>query len=413
MNICIFEDETTVNFAPLTHLRPVYDLRFGIRTLREKVVQEFPADTSVFLFTRAYLADLVQEQNPGVPVNRLPDADVLFVNGRALVTTELVQEIKRTEPALYTSDGAVVAAYVPAAKMAGLKEKSGALLTAADFPELPEKSVSAKLFRYNFELVLNNAEEIEREFQLFGKGGQILGKIYEGVIILNKENVFVDEGAFVKPGTVLDGEEGPIYIGKGAKILSNVTIDGPTFVGNKSLVKTGAYVYDGVSIGEVSKIGGEVEASIIHSFSNKQHDGFLGHAYLGQWVNLGSDTNNSDLKNNYGNVKVWVNGEFVDSGSLFVGLTMGDHSKAGIDTMFNTGTVVGIMSNVFGAGFPPKFIPSFSWGGADGFVTHKLEKALETADKVMKRRDQKVTPALEKAVREVFRLTQKERDSLK
>ncbi len=413
MNICIFEDEKTVNFAPLSHLRPVYDLRFGIRTLREKIVQEFPAGTSVFLLTRAYLADLVQEQNPGLKVNTLPDADVLFVNGRALVTAELVGEINRAEPAVYTADGAVVAAYVPAGKLAGLKEKVGFLLSPADFPELPEKKVEATLFRYNFELVLNNAEEIEREFKLFGKGGQILGKIYEGVIILNKENVFVDEGAFVKPGTVLDGEEGPIYIGKGAKILSNVTIDGPTFVGNKSLVKTGAYVYDGVSIGEVSKIGGEVEASIIHSFSNKQHDGFLGHAYLGQWVNLGSDTNNSDLKNNYGNVKVWVNGEFVDSGSLFVGLTMGDHSKAGIDTMFNTGTVVGIMSNVFGAGFPPKFIPSFSWGGADGFVTHKLEKALETADKVMKRRDQKVTPALEKAVREVFRLTEKERESLK
>ncbi len=413
MNICIFEDEKTVNFVPLTYLRPVYDLCFGMRTLREKIVAEFPVGTSVFLLTRAYLGDLVQEQNPELKVNSLPDSDVLFVNGRALVTAELVKEINRAEPAVYTANGAVVAAYVPASKLSGLKARVGSLLTPADFLDLPEKTVSATLFQYNSELILNNAEEIEREFKLFGKGGQILGKVYEGAIILNKENVFIDEGAFVKPGTVLDGEKGPIYIGKGAKILSNVTIDGPTFVGDKSLVKTGAYVYDGVSIGKVSKIGGEVEASIIHSFSNKQHDGFLGHAYLGQWVNLGSDTNNSNLKNNYSNVKVWVNGEFVDSGSPFVGLTMGDHSKTGIGTMFNTGTVVGIMSNVFGAGFPPKFIPSFSWGGADGFVTHELNKALKTADKVMKRRDQKLTPTLEKAVREVFCLTEKEREALK
>lgn len=413
MNICIFEDRLTANFAPLSHLRPVYDLRFGIRTLREKIVQTLPVGSSVSLLTREYLKDLVQEQNPSLKVNQIPDADTLFFNGRALMTPELAKEIVREEAALYVSEDSVVAAFVPRDKLSALKGKEGALLSKSDFPDLPEKTVSATLFKYNFELILGNADEITREFNLFGRGGKILGNVYDGAILLNKENIFIDEGAFVKPGTVLDGEEGPIYIGKGAKILSNVTIDGPTFIGDKSLVKTGAYLYDGVSVGEVCKMGGEVEASIVHSYSNKQHDGFLGHAYLGQWVNLGSDTNNSDLKNNYGNVKVWVNGEFVDSGSLFVGLTMGDHSKAGIDTMFNTGTVVGIMSNVFGAGFPPKFIPSFSWGGADGFVVYKLEKALETADKVMKRRNQSVTPALEKAIREVFTLTEKERESLK
>ncbi|GBD94574.1 bacterial transferase hexapeptide [bacterium BMS3Abin05] len=413
MRMVIFEDEKVVNFAPLTLLRPVYDLRFGILTLKEKLLNLLPSDTSVILHTRAYLTDLVHEQNPTQAVNVLPEEPCLFINGRALATRAWVNDILHREPARYVSNGELVAAYVPADKMKALQPKMGRLLTAGDFPDLPEKTVDAALFAYNWELVLQNGDEITREFQLFGKGGRILGKVYDGVTILNKENVFIDEGAFVKPGTVLDGEEGPIYIGKGAKILSNVTIDGPTFVGDKSLVKTGAYVYDGVSIGEVSKIGGEVEASIIHSFSNKQHDGFLGHAYLGQWVNLGSDTNNSDLKNNYSNVKVWVNGKFVDSGSLFVGLMMGDHSKAGIDTMFNTGTVVGVLTNVFGAGFPPKFIPSFSWGGADGLVGHQLEKALETANKVMNRRQQRVTPALEKAVREVYRLTEPERTVLK
>jgi UDP-N-acetylglucosamine diphosphorylase/glucosamine-1-phosphate N-acetyltransferase len=158
------------------------------------------------------------------------------------------------------------------------------------------------------------------------------------------------------------------------------------------------------------KVGGEVEESVIHSYSNKQHDGFLGHAYLGMWVNLGADTNNSDLKNNYGNVKVVINGRLVDSGSMFVGLTMGDHSKSGINTMFNTGTVVGVSSNVFGAGFPPKFVPSFSWGGSDGQETYELEKSLAVARRVMARRKVTLSAAEESLFRTVFELTRWERE---
>ena len=180
-------------------------------------------------------------------------------------------------------------------------------------------------------------------------------------------------------------------------------------MGNGSSIKIGAKIYEGTSIGEFCKVGGEVEESIIHSHSNKQHDGFLGHAYLGQWVNLGADTNNSDLKNNYGNVKVHVNGDLVDSGSMFVGLFMGDHSKAGINTMFNTGTSVGTMCNVFGSGFPPKYIPSFSWGGAEKMVEHDLSKAVETARQVMARRKKKLTAEHEKVFRYLFERTRERR----
>jgi len=161
----------------------------------------------------------------------------------------------------------------------------------------------------------------------------------------------------------------------------------------------------------VCKVGGEVEGSIIHAYSNKQHDGFLGHAYLAMWVNLGADTNNSDLKNNYGSVRVYINGKEVDSGSMFVGLTMGDHSKSGINTMFNTGTVVGVSSNVFGAGFPPKYVPSFSWGGAEGMVTYDIDKGLEVAKRVMGRRKMQLSQAEEKVLREVFAMTKQERSS--
>jgi UDP-N-acetylglucosamine diphosphorylase/glucosamine-1-phosphate N-acetyltransferase len=191
--------------------------------------------------------------------------------------------------------------------------------------------------------------------------------------------------------------------------MANASLQGPVYVGAKSAIKMGAKIYEGTSIGEVCKVGGEVEETIIHSYSNKQHEGFLGHAYLGQWVNIGADSNNSDLKNNYGTVKVYVDGEMVDSGLMFVGLTMGDHAKCGINTMFNTGTVVGVMSNVFGSGYPEKFIPSFTWGGVEGMETYDIDKALEVARRVMARRKTALPAAQEKMLRQVFAMTASER----
>jgi UDP-N-acetylglucosamine diphosphorylase/glucosamine-1-phosphate N-acetyltransferase len=209
---------------------------------------------------------------------------------------------------------------------------------------------------------------------------------------------------------VLDAENGPIYIGKNVKILPNAVIEGPAYVGDGSLIKVSAKIYENTSIGPVCKVGGEVEASIIHAFSNKQHEGFIGHSYLGTWVNIGADTNNSDLKNDYGNVKVYVDGELIDSGSMFVGLIMGDHSKSGINLMFNTGTVVGVSCNIYGSGLPPKFVPSFSWGGAqDGFVTYRIDKAIEVARRVMARRNVQLTEIDEKLFRKIFELTEEER----
>ena len=208
---------------------------------------------------------------------------------------------------------------------------------------------------------------------------------------------------------MLDAEKGPIVIGANVRIFPNAVIEGPAFVGGGSLIKIGAKIYENTSIGPMCKVGGEVEGSILHGFANKQHDGFLGHAYLCPWVNLGADTNNSDLKNNYGSVRVTINGTEVDSGSLFVGVIMGDHAKSAINTMFNTGTVVGVGSNVFGAGFPPKYIPAFSWGGAEGIETYAIDKCIDVARKVMLRRNQTLTSAGEALLRHVFTLTQDER----
>ena len=409
MKLCIFEDEGFANLFPLTYLRPVYELRCGIQTLREKIVRHYP-DRSLTLLCRDYLADVVKEENPGIAVNTLPGDRYLFVNGRVLFSGELHQKIDLEAEKVYLSGNTVVAAVVMGDHLDALRARIGEPLRRQDFGNLPEEEVDATILNYSWDFVHHNPDEIVADFRYFNRGGIIEGKVYEQVSLLEKSNIYVGEGAVLKPGVILDAEDGPIFIEEGAKILHNATIIGPAYVGRKSAIKVGAKIYEGTSIGEVSKIGGEVEESIIHSYSNKQHDGFLGHAYLGQWVNLGADTNNSDLKNNYGTVKVYVNGKQIDSGSMFVGATIGDHSKTGINTMLNTGTVIGVFANVYGGDFPPKFIPSFAWGGSAGFVEHQFDKALATARSVMKRRDKTITPALEKLYRHVFEMTKSERN---
>jgi len=409
MRLCIFEDEKYRNLYPLILLRPVYDLRCGILTLREKIRRVFP-DLDLVLHCRQYLSELVQEENPGIPVNRISGDSCLFVNGRLLPDPDFAHRIDLSWEGVYRKGDEVVCAVVKENRLTAIAPHLGDPLSLRCFEGLPVREIQAKLIEYPWHFIEKNASQIEQDFKALAGRGEIRGRIYENVSLLDRENIFIDEGAKVKPGVVIDAEGGPVYIGKNVKILPNATIEGPAFIGEGSSIKVGAKIYEGTSIGEVCKVGGEVEESIIHSYSNKQHDGFLGHSYLGQWVNIGADTNNSDLKNNYSTVKVYVNGEMIDSGSLFVGLTMGDHSKSGINTMFNTGTIVGIMSNVYGGGFPPKFIPSFAWGGAEGFVEHDLEKALETARRVMARRDRELTPALEKVIRQAFELTKSERN---
>jgi len=408
----MYEGAGTEKLHPLVYMRPVYDLRCGITTLREKIAGAYPG-LPVALHCRPYLADLVRQQNPGTAVNVLPQGDVLFIDGRIIAGAGLAIAAEGPDT-VFMCNGSMVAARVGAAGLARFGGKVPALLTEASFSGLPREEVAVRMVTYPWDLVHANGEQIVADFaRLTGGRGAIKGTVYPGAQMLGAENIFIDEGAVVKPGVVLDAEGGPIYIGKKAKIFPNAVIEGPACIGDGSMIKIGAKIYENTSIGEVCKVGGEVEGSIIHAYSNKQHDGFLGHAYLGMWVNLGADTNNSDLKNNYGSVRVMINGEEVNSGSLFVGLTMGDHSKSGINTMFNTGTVVGVSSNVFGAGFPPKYIPSFSWGGAEGVETYDIEKALEVARRVMGRRKIQLSEVEENVLRHVLSLTARERGPAK
>jgi len=408
--ICIFEDNQSMNLFPLTLTIPVFDLRCGILSFREKVVKQFPQHP-IILFCRDYLKELVEEANPDVPVNSIPDTDIcLFINARVILNSELSNIFKFSDERVYLHNKQVIAAFLKKENISEFvkKFKQGADLGLDDVEQVEINN--ANVIRYPWDIVHYNPSEIVRDFEGFNQGGEINGTISQHAVLENQNNIFIGAGASVKAGVILDAEEGPIYIGEDATIMHHAVIEGPAFIGRKSTIKIAAKIYEGTSIGDVCKVGGEVEESIIHAYSNKQHDGFLGHAYLGQWVNLGADTNNSDLKNNYGNVKVYINGKMVDSNSMFVGLTMGDHSKAGINTMFNTGTVVGAMCNVFGSGFPPKYIPSFSWGGSDGLVEHNLDKAVATARQVMGRRKKELTPVYETLLREIYELTQNERE---
>lgn len=413
--LCIFEGLHFERLLPLVFLRPVYDLRCGIFTLREKIERSYP-NVPVTLHCRGYLADVVRQQNRGARVNEVYGKSCLFVNGRVIADESFAKRIPlKGEDTLYVNGSTIVAVRVSGSAFQSLKGALPDVLTESEFAGLPKKEVEVKVINYPWDLVGNNGEQIVSDYKsIIGKkrGTKIKGKVYKGAVLVNSKNIFIDAGAKIKPGVVLDAENGPIYIGKNATVFPNATIEGPAFVGEGSLIKIGAKVYENTSIGKLCKVGGEVEASIIHSYSNKQHDGFLGHSYLGMWVNLGADTNNSDLKNNYGSVKVYIGGETVDTGSMFVGLTMGDHSKSAVNTMFNTGTVVGVSCNVFGAGFPPKYIPSFSWGGAESLTTYHCDQSVGVAKRVMARRKVEMTGADERLLRTVFEMTTAERSKL-
>lgn len=414
-HICIFEDNFYRRLLPLVYFRPVYDLRCGILTLREKILRGHPKD-EVSLHCRWYLADVLRETHPGAQINSTDSKSCLFINGRVLADDRFLRTISESDidGTMFVHDGSVVAAYLSGERLEALKLKLDGVLSTSDFGDLQKKEVDVQMIRYPWDLVHRNGEQIAADFNMLTKkrkGKKLLGKVYPGAHLLNKKSIFLERGSVVMPGVVLDAEEGAIYIGKGAKIFPNSTIIGPASVGDHTLIKTGAKIYEGTSIGEFCKVGGEVEGSIIHSYSNKQHDGFIGHSYLGMWVNLGATTTNSDLKNNYSNVDAEIDGQKVDTGSLFAGLFMGDHSKSGINSMFNTGTVVGVCSNVFGAGYPPKYIPSFSWGGAGSLTTFDLERCMQIAEKVMARRKQVFTAAQKKLMEQVFQLTREERQS--
>ena len=411
MQICIFEDAKYKDFLPLVYFRPVCHLHCGAFSLRERTERLFPGVQTVFQM-RDELAEIMSEHYSSLIVNSMPAEDTWFINGRVLSDENLVKLVRTNSRVqkVYIQGDNLAAAYI---KRENLSQFAGSFSNRSvdELSNIPAEIFSGTIVHYPWDLVNHTAEEIERDFSRLKIKNKIAGKIYRGSHLINKKNIIIGRGSAIKPGAVLDAERGAIIIGKNVVVMPNAVIEGPVFIGDNSTIKIGAKIYHGTSIGKWCKVGGEVEASIIQSYSNKQHEGFLGHSYLASWVNLGADTNTSDLKNNYSAVRVQINGRMIDSGNQFVGLTMGDHSKSGINVMFDTGTVVGISGNIYGAGLPPKFVPSFAWGSEKDFTIYDLDRSLDTMRKVMARRSVKMTPGYEKLVRKIYADTADERQS--
>jgi UDP-N-acetylglucosamine diphosphorylase/glucosamine-1-phosphate N-acetyltransferase len=418
MQLCIFEDKKASNFFPLTYSRPVYDLICGYSPLKSKIFRLFPTYKQS-LHCRGYLENITIQNNPGIPVNSFEDGECLFINGRVLADGNLVKLFskKKKENIVYVSGDTIIAVFLSGSNLNSFKITDS--IDPENFEGIHTEPIEHRTFSYIWDLINYNGEELSKEFEIhFNKKKRknqkrVTGKVFEGVHLVEKKEIIIEKGAVVKPGVVIDASKGPVFIDKNTEVFPNAVIEGPVYIGESTKIKSAATIYENVSIGKVCKIGGEVEDVIMMPYSNKQHAGFLGHAYLGSWVNLGADTNNSDLKNNYGTVKAYVNGKMIDSGSQFLGLMMGDHSKSAINTMLNTGTVVGFSCNIFGSGFPGKFVPSFTWGGAESSKIYDVDKSINTAEKVMARRNITIMEDDKKLFHKIFELTKQERGSIK
>ncbi|PAP76296.1 putative sugar nucleotidyl transferase [Rubrivirga marina] len=393
MTLCPFEDDRVGHLSPLALTRAVYDLRVGARTLFEGIAAAFPADR-LALHTRAALTGVAAEEHPEAGEVAGP---TLFINGRWLVrpgdALDAVRGLVGTDEArAFTQGDTLLALWHP---------NPPESLTATDAlgrfhtEGIPEERVGgATLVTHLWDLIADLGERISFDLEAMGGLGTHAGTIEDGAHVVAPESVHLGEGAVIRTGAVVRADAGPVWIGAGAEVGENAVVKGPVYLGLKAVVHPAARVDESV-IGTWSKVGGEVHGSVVHSLSSKGHDGYLGNSYLGRWCNLGADTNTSNLKNDYGEVTLWdaVAEDFVGSGRQFAGLFMGDHSKCSINTMFNTGTVVGVFCNLFGSGFPPRHVPSFSWGGAEGLVPYRIDKALRVAEAVMARRDRALSDA--------------------
>ncbi len=378
MNIILFDAEEFNELLPLTYTRPVSELRLGILTITEKWALAF--NQSPGFMTKDYLSEKYQL--------KIED-DNLLINGSLLPnekTIELLSELKQNEALIWYN-------HLLAARMD--YEHVNTLAERHDFDHFTGIDISDKKFikkvNHLWDLFQMNDSELRSDFKLLTKG-KISEKISSTNRVTGKNQLFIDEGAKIE-SAIINTNTGPVFIDKNAEIMEGAMIRGPFYLGENSVVKMGAKIYGATSIGKHCKIGGEINNVIFQNYSNKAHDGFLGNAVIGEWCNIGADTNNSNLKNNYESVKIWnfEQNRFINTGTQFCGIFIGDHSKTGINTMFNTGTVVGVSANIFGPGFPRTFIPSFSWGGNHGFKTFKLEKAFKTAETMMKRRGLELT----------------------
>jgi UDP-N-acetylglucosamine diphosphorylase/glucosamine-1-phosphate N-acetyltransferase len=426
--------------------KPVFDLLIGTQTLIERIRGDVKHE-SFGVICRPYLAATLKEkykggeEKSGPVVNGPSGAETFFVNGRLLAYADelatLVSELELNQ--ILSKNGLPVVGKLDSEKsvsfieyllsalsnekvekgMTSLKNASGENCleeVGSGYDEdlgfwakrngVSLKETNVKLLSFYWQLIVENGPCIEDDFSKNPlRGAAPESALYRGVDLINEEDILIGESVEVRSGTVLDASSGPIIIAEGAVIEPNAIIYGPCYIGKLTIIRGGAKVGKGTSIGDQCRIGGEVGESVIAGYTNKQHTGFLGHSYIGSWVNIGAGTANSDMKNNYGMIKAWCAGAIRNTGRRFFGLVCGDHSKIAINTRINTGTVIGFNANVFYTGYPPKFVPSFTWKMEPEFEVHGLDRALETAGIMMDRRDVELTEAGSDLFRVLFRFT--------
>jgi len=398
MKIGFFEDITCRQFLPLTWTRPVYGLRCGIDCLYEKSLRAYGGAETVF-WARSLVADVWREAQGDARVNEPAFQGGLWLNGRLMADNRLEKLIPVVgEDCIYRVGADIAAVRLSSQRFSTLVDASGCLNTE-QLPDLPSKTVDVRLAAYPWDLIDAVGDEIVAD--IAARSIAPVSVLPQGVLQVGEHGVYLGAETRIDPGTVLNTVEGPIWLGAGVQVDALSLLEGPLAVGAGSRIKAGAKIYGGTTLGPVCKVGGEVEGSIIQGYSNKQHDGFLGHAFLGEWINLGANTNNSDLKNNYSPIRIRIDGKVVDTGRQLMGLIMGDHAKSAISTRFNTATVVGAFANVFSTGFPPKTVPNFAWLGEHLKIT-RLPEALEMAVRMMPRRGVEVTPAYKAMVESLY-----------
>jgi len=387
MNFVIFDDEKRSNFFPITLTRSTGDLRVGILKLRQRIISYLDlSETNVVISSD--LEVVYKERHKTWKINEVKDEETLFVNSRI----KIEENSKKAILNLQKNECLVKDEIILAARCIPKKNKITSENLNNLFSNLKRiKNSDINCWEYLWDFIGENAEYIKRDFNdvFYDKDNYFETEL--GTTVINPYNVWIGDGTVMKPGVVIDATEGPVVIDENVTIMSNAVIIGPVYIGKGSTIKVGAKIYEGTSIGPVCKIGGEVEETIFQGYTNKQHDGFLGHSYLGEWINLGADTNNSDLKNNYGSVSIYFYPQTkkINSKCNFLGAIIGDHSKTGINSTINTGTVIGIGCSLFGADLLKNHIPSFNIGTGSKIVEYLLEEFLETAVLVKKRRNLK------------------------
>jgi UDP-N-acetylglucosamine diphosphorylase/glucosamine-1-phosphate N-acetyltransferase len=387
MNYILFDGPSRNALLPFTFTRPVADIRIGILTIREKWEKYLGSTTTTL--TEEYLSEkfpmIELEENVMINASYLPNP----------ILVELISNLERNQ-AVFRGDE-VLAFYTQESQ----EEVN------FDTYEIIEFNGDCITVEHTWDIFAKNDAAIREDFELLTED-RTSQPIPKSVNVISPSSIFIEEGAKLEFVT-LNASTGPIYIGKNSEIMEGSVIRGPFALCEEAQVKLATKVYGATTVGPHCRIGGEVNNSVLFGYSNKGHDGFLGNSVLGEWCNIGADSNNSNLKNNYEEVKLWSyeTENFAKTGLQFCGLMMGDHSKCGINTMFNTGTVVGVSANIFGSGFPRNFVPSFSWGGASGFVTYLTKKAFEVAKIVMDRRHVEFTEQDKAILEHVFEESKK------